>query len=109
MPDGTWEDGYESTGLAAWTVVVAIGDLILTAYISSIDPGAQIRVSAWSANLDYLGKTCTLTLSNTAVAGSASYQDDMEPNAVDGVEAVFLVTGYVVGQTEMYAEVDSGS
>ena len=109
MPDGTWEDGYEPDGTPAWTVVVDVGDIKLTAYITAIDPGATIRVVATSPNMAYLGKICTLTLTNPAVASAVTYEDEMEPNAIDGVEAVFLVTGYVVGQTEMYAEVDGGS
>jgi hypothetical protein len=109
MPEGTWEDGFEGGGLAAWLIVENFDDLHLEARVRSIDPGAVTRVVVTSPNLAYLGRICRLSLTNPAVGVATWYEDLMEPNALGGVEAVFLVTGLVPGETRIFAEVDSGT
>lgn len=108
MPSGTWDQAYSTPYVPGWGAVINFGELVLTASRSTIEPDGAARVTAWSGDMSLLGKVATLYVDNPDVATSAVLTAVMQPNAVDGVEAIFLVYGLVEGESTMYVEVPDG-
>lgn len=110
MPDEDWFDGWEVSGLATWTVISAQDDVEIRLVRSQIEPGASVKVVVYSANMLYLGKQVVLAITqNGNVAEAATYYGTMEPDALGGLEASFLIYGLSEGRVEFFADVDDGA
>lgn len=106
MPEGTWDEGFDEEGRPAWTVVISVGEFVLLAHTEQIEPGSITRVIARSTRPNHIGRLCTLTVSNPDSSAPGIYTGVMEPNAIGGSEALFLVEGLTPGFSTLFAEVD---
>ena len=105
MPDSDWFDGYEYAGMPAWGPVTSPTDIVLIPSSYRMEPGAVSRLTAYSSNLAYLGKTAILSVTNPTVAGSPWYSAQMQPDAQFGVSAIFEVAGVAEGGSVFSVEV----
>jgi hypothetical protein len=105
VPEGLWEDAFDEQGRPAWTVIISVQEFVLLASTEQIEPGGITRVIARSTRLEHIGRLCTLTVSNPGAAAPAVYTGTMEPNAIGGSEALFLVAGLTPGVSTLYADV----
>lgn len=82
---------------------------MLKAAATTIEPGSATRVTVKSPKIEYLGKEAVLRIRNPTVTTAETMREFMQPNEVDGVQAVFLVKGMVPGESTLSVEVIDGS
>ena len=106
MPDVNWFDGYEAANVPAWGPRLSseAGEIYLTAGPQIIELGMVTRVTARTWNMDYVGRTAILTVTNEDV-GAPWYTAVMEPDAEDGLFCIFEVVGINVGSSILSVEV----
>lgn len=107
MPDINWFDGYEAEYVAAWGPRASdvAGEIFLSAGPQKIELDMITRVIARTYNMDYLGRTVVLTIENTDTLGAPWFTAVMEPDAEDGLFAVFEVVGLSLGTSILSVEV----
>jgi hypothetical protein len=107
VPDTSWFDGYESAGVPAWGPLFdgTPTEIHISVRPSKIEVGGITTVMARTTNLDYLGRTAILTIGSLTTAGAGWFTAVMEPDAEEGLIAIFEVVGLSVGPTALSVEV----
>ena len=101
----TWFNGFEAPDVPVWGSSYIEGQLLLFANTYRIGSPAYTRVTVWTSDISFIGKTAILTITNPAIVGVDSYEAVMEPDSVSGCSALFVIVGLSLGIADLDAEI----